>query len=133
MKPFFAPFLKHFIQPSPPPIAKLKSLHGLSRGQISLQPICSSKSHKCDKYDKTTYKISPYCQFPQPDHQAIHCPVTNFGPLVRGSVTNLILITAFDAYLTPRSLGAMSLVHKYINLKESYKQDIKEKVTIKKC
>ena len=101
--------------------------------KISLQPICSSKSHKCDKYDKTTYKISPYCQFPQPDHQAIHCPVTNFGPLVRGSVTNPILITAFDAYLTPRSLGAMSLVHKYINLKESYKQDIKEKVTIKKC
>ena len=69
---------------------------------------------------------------PQPDHQTIHCPMANFGPLVRGSVTNPMLITAFDAYLTPTSPGAMSLVHKYINLKEPYNQDIKEKVTTKK-
>ena len=58
--------------------------------------------------------------------------MANFGPLVRGSITNPILITAFDAYLTPTSLGAMSLVHKYINLKKPYNQDIKEKVTTKK-
>ena len=77
-------------------------------------------------------KIPPYCQFPQPDHQTIHCLMANFGPLVRGSITNPILITAFDAYLTPTSLGAMSLVHKYINLKKPYNQDIKEKVTTKK-
>ena len=39
----------------------------------------------------------------KPDHQAIHCPTANFGPLSRGSVTNPILITVFDTYLTPRS------------------------------
>ena len=32
-KSFPAPFFNHFIQPSPPPIAKLKSLHGVSSGQ----------------------------------------------------------------------------------------------------
>ena len=32
----------------------------------------------------------------------------------------------------PRSPGAVSLVHKHINLKEPYNQDIKEKVTTKK-
>ena len=61
-----------------------------------------------------------------------HCPTAKFGPLLRGSVTNPMLITAFDAYLTPKSLGAVSLVHKYVNLKEPYNKNIKEKVTIKK-
>ena len=28
----------------------------------------------------------------KPDHQAIHCPTTNSGPLSRGSITNPILI-----------------------------------------
>ena len=59
----------------------------------------------------------------------IHCPTANFGPLSKDSITNPMLITAFDAYLTPRSPGAVSLVHKYINLKEPYNQGIKEKVT----
>ena len=31
---FPAPFFNHFIQPSPTPIAKLKSLHGILRGQL---------------------------------------------------------------------------------------------------
>ena len=30
----------------------------------------------------------------KPDHQAIHCPTANFGPLSRGSITNPMLITA---------------------------------------
>ena len=33
-KLFTAPFFNHFIQPSPLPIAKLKSLHGVLRGQL---------------------------------------------------------------------------------------------------
>ena len=33
-KHFLAPFFKHFIQPSPPTIAKLKSLDCALRGQI---------------------------------------------------------------------------------------------------
>ena len=31
---FPAPFINHLIQPSPPPIAKLKSLHDVFRGQL---------------------------------------------------------------------------------------------------
>ena len=42
----------------------------------------------------------------KPDHQVIHCPAANFGSLSRGSVTNHILITVFDTYLTLRSPGA---------------------------
>ena len=42
----------------------------------------------------------------KPDHQAIHCLTANFGPLSRGSVTNPILITVIDTYLTQRSLRA---------------------------
>ena len=42
----------------------------------------------------------------KPDHQAIHCPTANSGPLSRGGVTNSILITVFDNYLTPMSPGA---------------------------
>ena len=81
MKPFYAPFFNYFVQPSPPPIAKSKSLLGVLRGQlpnkkwsqpflagpymITLksppQPICSSKSHKYDNYDKTTYKVPHFC------------------------------------------------------------------------
>ena len=33
-----------------------------------------------------------------------------------------MLITAFDAYLTPISRGAVSLVHKSVNLKEPYNE-----------
>ena len=33
-KSFPAPFFNHFFQPSSPPIAKLKSLHGVSSGQL---------------------------------------------------------------------------------------------------
>ena len=38
--PFFnlpAPFFNHFIQPSPPTVAKLKSLHGVLKGQVPPQ------------------------------------------------------------------------------------------------
>ena len=85
----------------------------------------------------------------KPDQQAIHSPTANFGPLSTGSVTNPMLITVFDTYLTLRSPGAwvwaktsnsecsalthfsMSLAHKCGNLKEPYNQDIKEQVTTK--
>ena len=43
-----------------------------------------------------------------------------------------MLITGFDAYFTPMSPGAVSLVHKSVNLKEPYNEDIKGKVTTKK-
>ena len=42
----------------------------------------------------------------KPVHQAIHYPTANFGPLLRGSVANPILITSFDTYMSARSLGA---------------------------
>ena len=42
----------------------------------------------------------------KPSHQAIHYPTANFGPLSTGSITNSMLITAFDTNLTLRSLGA---------------------------
>ena len=42
----------------------------------------------------------------KPDHQTIHCPISNFGPLSRGSVPNPMLITVLDTYLTARPLGA---------------------------
>ena len=41
----------------------------------------------------------------KPDHQAIHCPTANFGPLSRGSVTNPMLVTVLDTHMTPRSPG----------------------------
>ena len=47
-----------------------------------------------------------------PDHQAIHCPTTNFGPLLRAHFS-------------------MSLPQKYVDLKESYDWDIKEQVITK--
>ena len=84
----------------------------------------------------------------KPDHQAIHCPTANFGPLSRGSITNPILITVFDTYLASKvtkSLGlsqdpsssecsalthfSMSLARKYVYLKEPYNKDIKGQVT----
>ena len=41
------------------------------------------------------------------DHQqTIYCPKANFGPLLRGSITKPVLITAFDTCLTQRSQGA---------------------------
>ena len=71
------------------------------------QRLCSSKSYEYDNYDK---KIRSFPLLLDPpgkiDHQAIHCPTANFGPLSRCSVTNAILITVFDNYLTPRSPGA---------------------------
>ena len=33
--------------------------------KTSRQPICSTKSYKNDNYDRTTYKVSPYCYIPQ--------------------------------------------------------------------
>ena len=52
-------------------------------------------------------KFPPTASSPrQTFHQAIHCPTANSGPLSKDSVTNLMLIIAFDAYLTPRSSRA---------------------------
>ena len=43
----------------------------------------------------------------KPDHQAIaNCSKANFGPLSSGSITNPMLITVFDTYLTLTSPGA---------------------------
>ena len=47
---FSAPFFNHFTQPSPPTIAKLKSLHGALRGQLLSQ---KSSHHfvACPRFD----------------------------------------------------------------------------------
>ena len=104
---------------------------------------------KKDVYDKTTYMFPPSTRSPwKIYHQTIHCPIANFGPLSRGSISNPILITVLDTYIDPkvtRSLGlskdpsdsecstlthfSMSLAHKYGNLKEPFNQDINEQVT----
>ena len=72
--------------------------------KIFPKSIGSSKSHKYDNYDKITLLLVPPGK---PVHQAIHYPTTNFRPLSRGSIPNPMLITAFDTYLSPRSLGAL--------------------------
>ena len=80
------------------------------------------------------------------DHQTIHCPTANFGPLSRGNVTNPMLITVYDPKVTG-SLGLsqdpsnsacsalthfyFSLAHENVNPKEPYNQNIKEMVTAK--
>ena len=93
----------------------------------------SSTSCKYDDYDNTKYKVSPLLlDLPgKLDHQAIHCPTGNFGPLSRGSTTNPILMSVFDTYLTPRSPAAWVKTFPIlnvasVNLKEPYNQDIKE-------
>ena len=111
-------FFNHFIQPSYPTIAKLKSLHGVLRGQLPHKndpiPLClaphliTSKSlhNKIQKFQPPQDKIQSLPQLldPQgkPDH---HCPTANFEFLSTGSITNSILITVFDTYLTLRSSG----------------------------
>ena len=40
------------------------------------------------------------------DQQAFHCHTDNFGKLLRGSVTDPMLIIGFDSYFTSRSPGA---------------------------
>ena len=56
IRPFPALFFNHFIQPSPPPIVKLKSLHCVSRGHLPSQK-CSHLFVVCHPYD--AFKISP--------------------------------------------------------------------------
>ena len=99
-------------------------------------------------------KFHPTARSPgKADHWAIHCPMANFEPLSRGSITNPMSITMFDTYLiNPRvtwSLGlsqdsfdsecsalthfSRSLAHKCVNIKDSYNLDIKEQVVTKNC
>ena len=118
------------MQPSPLPIAKLKSLHVVSRGQLPpikwSYPFVAYPPYDDFKISLPTYYAPPspinmatmirqHTKFPRtassprkPDHQAIHGPTANFRSLSRGSVTNPMLITAFDAYLTPRSSSGES-------------------------
>ena len=48
--------------------------------------------------------------------QIIHCPTASFGPLLRGSVTDPILITVFDSYLTLRSPGSVAKILPILNV-----------------
>ena len=41
----------------------------------------------------------------KPNQQTIHFPTANFGPLLGDNVTNPMLITVFNTYLTPSSPG----------------------------
>ena len=58
------------------------------------------------------YKSSPLLlvALSKPVHQVIHYHTANFRPLSRGSVSNPMLITVFDTYLSSRSLGALEQV-----------------------
>ena len=62
---------------------------------------------------KRQHKNSPPLLIPpgKPDLDGIPYPTSYFGPLSNCSVTKPMLITAFDAYLTPRLRGAVSLAH----------------------
>ena len=115
-KRFPAPFFNHFIQLSSPTIAKLKSLHGVMKDQ--LPPL--KWSHPFATYhplDNFKIPSNPYA-LPSPINMTIMIRKnTNFPPaarfprqtwslLSRGSLTNPILITVFDTYLTSRSQGA---------------------------
>ena len=93
-------------------------------------------------------EFPPTARFPRQtyDHQALHCPTANFWPLSRGKVYNTPHLNHCVCYLfDPKVTGAlglsqdpshsefsvlthfsMSLVRKYVNLKETYNQDIKE-------
>ena len=86
-------------------VPSLCGLPPIDDSKISPQLICSSKFHKYDNYDKATYRVPPIASFPRQTCSpgCSHCPAANVGPLSSGSVTNLILTTAFDTYLTPRS------------------------------
>ena len=100
------------LQVSTFPIKMVPSLPPYDNFKIFPQLVCSSKSYKYKKYDKTTYRVSPPPPLllddspSKPDHQAIHCPKANFKPLPRGSITNPMLITMFDTYFILRSPGA---------------------------
>ena len=113
------------MQPNPPLIPKLKSLHGVSRGQLPhgsiplwLVPHIMTLKSLPNLYalpgpTNMTTMIRQHTKFPlllvlsgKPDHEAIHCPTANVGRLSSGSVTNPMLITVFDAYLTPKVTGS---------------------------
>ena len=49
-----------------------------------------------------TTMIRQHTKFPpgRPTHRAIHCPTANFGQPSTCSITNPMLVTAFDTYLT---------------------------------
>ena len=121
----------HFITSNPPP-----NLHALP-SPIGMTTMIRQNT-----------KFPPIAWSPgKPDHQAIDCPTSNSGPLLRDIVTNSILITVWYLFNTKinGSLGlsqdpsdsecsalthfSMNLDRKYVNLKEPYDQDIKEYVT----
>ena len=127
--------MKYKYFPTPfftPAITKSKSLHGVLRvnfphknGPIPLwlvpDLITSKSNHPPGQsmlfqvlliWQLRTLMIDKIQSFPltldspaKPDHQGIHCPIANFGLLSTSSITNPILITVFDTYLTPRSPG----------------------------
>ena len=124
----FFSWLIHFIQPSPPTVAKLKSLHLVLRGQLppqkwshplvacpplrtskSPQPICQyilPSTANMTTIIRQNTKFHPNARSPRQTWSPGYSLPDNFGPLSRGSVTNPILITVFDTHLTLRSLGA---------------------------
>ena len=96
MKLFPASFFSNFIQPSPPPIAKLASLH-------QFPPKNCPNSLWLASHVMTLK--SP------PNQYALPCPIYITTMIRRhtkfsSSFTNLTIISVFDTYLTPRSLGA---------------------------
>ena len=70
---------------------------------ISMNMTTMEKDNTQHTTNKFPLRLDP---LGKPDHQALQCPTANFGPLLKGSVTNQMLITVFDIYLTPKSPGA---------------------------
>ena len=124
-KCYRAPFFNHFIQPSPTPIAKLKSLHGVLSCQLppslcslpiptSLMITTKSSPRLLNLYALPSprniatmitqhTKFSPTARSPRQTWSPGYSLPHNFGPLSTGSVTVPIFITVFDGHLTPRS------------------------------
>ena len=97
MKLFPASFFSNFIQPSPPPIAKLASLH-------QFPPKNCPNSLWLASHVMTLK--SP------PNQYALPCPIYITTMIRRhtkfsSSFTNLTIISVFDTYLTPKVTGSL--------------------------
>ena len=128
-KHFSAPFFNHFMQPSPPTIAKSKSIHGVMRGQLFpwkwSHPFVACPSfdnfkippppnlHGLPTPINMTTMIKQNTKFPPTARYPRHTwsPGYSLPPQVtldhyRGQRQEPHHITVFDTYLTPRSPGA---------------------------
>ena len=97
------------LEGSPPPIKNGPNPLWLASHMMTLKSF--PKLYVPPSLINMTTMIRQYTNFPplllvppgKPVHQAIHYLKANFRALLRGSVPNPMLITAFDTYFSPRS------------------------------